>query len=462
MSASHSRWLPSLILATGLGLSIFSLALTPLWQVPDEPQHFQLARLVADEERWPTLSDVWGATALERHVYASLVQNRFWEIRAHRAPPPSLWLDTAPDVLLPPIAAPPAYYLLAAATLRLTGVSTVDSGLYVLRVLSTLLGLLELLLVYCVARALFPNERNHSTAALAFGAFLPMRVYMTGGANSDAIAALLAAAALCAMAVWVERPLTSVRGACLGLLVGLALLAKRTTLFLVPVLILFLILNRRDSIGTSSCRTSRWWLGASLALVCLCAPPAVWMLARPELAVPGQPWPYPGAEADGLLGIRSEWLARLVSAEAWTWSALAGYVWSLGIAFASFWGVFGWLTVPLGLGWYAALAVLTAAAGFGLMRRFRRQRFLPAETLMLCAALLAVLQVAVAAIAQGIPQQGRYLLPAVGPIACCLIIGWAECLPERARHALPLAVGGGLLLLNAVAWIFYMRPAFYG
>jgi type II secretory pathway component PulM len=86
----------------------------------------------------------------------------------------------------------------------------------------------------------------------------------------------------------------------------------------------------------------------------------------------------------------------------------------------------------------------------------------PARILIIGAAVLAVLLIVGAAVAQGVPQQGRYLLPAAGPIACCLAIGWAEWLPQRNKRLLPLAVGGGLLLLNAVAWLFYMRPAFYG
>ncbi len=78
------------------------------------------------------------------------------------------------------------------------------------------------------------------------------------------------------------------------------------------------------------------------------------------------------------------------------------------------------------------------------------------------AALLAALQMVGAAVAQGIPQQGRYLLPAIGPIACCLVAGWAYWLPTSARRKLPLLVGGALLLLNAAAWAFYIWPAFHG
>jgi|GEM_PF-5427980 len=451
---------PRLILFLGLALSAWCFAFTPLWQIPDEPQHYQLARLVADLGRWPTLSDVWSATQLERGVYSSLVRNRFWEIRAHRPPPPSLWADTAPDVLLPPIAASPGYYVVAAGALRLAGGAGVDSHLRVLRALSVLLGLAELVFVFRLARAAFPRSPHLATAALCLVALLPMRAYMAAGANSDTLAALVGAAALCTMASWADAPLTPARGLCVGLLVAASLLAKRTALFLIPTGALFLLLTWRGA----GQRRGVWWLGAGVAAAGACAPLALWLLARPALVAPEQVWPYPGAAPGGLLAIRPEWLARPFSAEAWTPAALWGYARGLAVAFASFWGAFGWLTVRLGVGWYAALAGLTGAAGLGLVRGLRRaaRPLSGAQILVAGAAALAVLQVVGAAVAQGIPQQGRYLLPAAGPIACCLVAGWSPWLPARAQRRLPLLVGGALLLLNAVAWGFYIWPAFHG
>ncbi len=449
------------ILTLGLALSALCLALTPLWQVPDEPQHYQLARLVADLGRWPTLSDVWHAQQLERDVYASMVRHRFWEIRAHKPPPPSLWVDTAPDVLLPPIAASPAYYFLAVGILRLVGGATVDIQLLALRTLSVGLGLAELLFLFGLARAVFPRAPRLQWAALAFAALLPMRAYMTAGANSDALAALSGTAAMCVMACWIDRPFTPARGLGLGLLVTAALLTKRTTLFLLPTGAWFLFLSGR---ATPLRDRRRWAVGAGIAAALVCAAPVVWLLARPPLAAPGQPWPYPGASADGLLGIRSEWLARAFSPAAWTPTALAGYARSLGIAFASFWGAFGWLTVRLDTEWYAALACLTGAAGVGVVRGLREahRALPPTQALMAGAALLALVQIAGAAVAQGIPQQGRYLLPAIGPIACGLVAGWHRLLPAPARRWMPLLVGGALLALNAIAWVGYIGPAFYG
>lgn len=451
------------ILALGLALSAFCFACTPLWQIPDEPQHYQLARLVADLGRWPTLSDVWSARQLERDVYASLTRHRFWEIRAHKPPPPSLWSDTAPDVLLPPIAASPGYYALSAGLLRLVGGSDVDAHLTALRTLSLVLGLAELLCLLGLTRAAFPRSPHLQQAALAFAALLPMRAYMTAGANSDALAALLGAATLYVMASWVGKPLTLARGAALGLLVASALLTKRTTLFLAPTGAVFLLLNRRAAAARGR-RWASWAIAAGVAAGIACIVPAAWLLVRPPLVAPGQAWPYPGASPDGLLGIRPEWLVRPFSPEAWGPAALAGYAQSLGIAFASFWGAFGWLTVRLGVGWYAALACLTGAAALGWVCGLRRARgrLSPAQALVAAAAVLAVLQIAAAAVAQGIPQQGRYLLPAVGPIACCLVVGWACWLPPAVRRWMPLLVGGALLALNAVAWAFYIWPAFHG
>lgn len=452
-----------LILFLSLALSAFCFAFTPPWQVPDEPQHYQLARLLADLGRWPTLSDVWNAQQLERDVYASLVQHRFWEIRAHKSPPPSLWADTAPDVLLPPIAASPGYYALAAGILHLVGAQRVDGQLLTLRALSVLMGLAELALVWRLARAVFPRAPQVRVAVLCVAAFLPMRAYMTAGANSDVLAALLGTASLCAIAVWVDAPLTPARGLVVGLLVATALLTKRTTLFLIPTTALFLFLNARAAAPRGSGWGS-WFVGAGLAMVVACVVPSLWPLIRPSLATPGQGWPYPGASPEGLLGIRTEWLARVFSPAAWTPAALMEYARSLGIAFASFWGSFGWLTVRMGLGWYVALACLTGVAGIGLVRgvRHARRPLPPTQVLMASAAMLALVQIAGAAAAQGIPQQGRYLLPAIGPIACCLVAGWGGLLPASARRWMPLLVGGVLLGLNAVAWVGYVWPAFWG
>jgi len=457
------------ILVAGLALSLFCAAATPPWQVPDEPQHLQMARLLADLGHWPTLTDVWGATDMRDQIYESLVQNRFWEIRAHRSPPPSLWEGTAPDVLLPPIYVPPGYYSLAAGVLRVMGSAPLDAQRIVLRLLSALAGLAELYFIFRMSRLISPGQRALVLAATAFAAFLPMRAYITGGVSSDPLAAMASAAALWAMLAWVRRPLTPARGAALGLLLAAALLTKRTTAFLLPLLAVFLILNRRneprmtrinanEGISVESHGSRPSWIGAGLLFLCLVIPLVAWTLGRPALAQPGEAWPYPGGAPGGLFGTFPEWLARPFSTEAWSLSALRQYAVSLGVTFASFWGNFGWLTIPLGLEWYAALAILTGLAGLGLARAAWKQRghLQPETALVAWAAAFALAQVVAAMVSQGIPQQGRYLFPALGPIACGLVRGWAEWLPERARRILPLAVGVGMLALFAVSMSYFL------
>ncbi len=387
------------------------------------------------------------------------MRHSFWAIRGHRLPPPSLWEDTAPDLLLPPVYAPPAYYALAAGWLDLVGGADLDVQLFALRLLSVILGMAGLYLAHRANLIVFAGRIPPALASTTFVALLPMRVFMSGGASSDSLAVVWGAAVVCAMAAWVARPLTPKRGAVLGLGLALALLTKRTTAFLLPLALAFLILNRRHGE-----RRSRWWVSAGLGAVCFLAPLLLWVLARPPLTSPGQPWPYPGYGAEGLLGVRLEWVARFLSGDTWTLAAIRGYGWSLGITFASFWGDFGWLTVPLDPWVYAALAALTALAGLGWALRFRRRRepIHPAESLMLWGVGFALLQILGTTVGQGIPQQGRYLFPALAPIACCLALGWAELWPRRARGALPLAVGAGLLLLTAVSWCGYILPAFYG
>lgn len=454
----EARWLTVCLFALALGLSLFSLAFAPPWQVPDEPQHVQLASLVADTGRWPNLADVWNAEALQSRVYQSLVRHQFWKIRGHRLPPPSLWESTAPDLLLPPVYAPPAYYATAACWLRLSGCPDIDCRLLSLRLLSVVLGMAALYLVHRANLTVFAGRTSLALASTTLAALLPMRVFMSGGATSDSLAVVVGAAVVCAMTAWVSRPLTPRRGAALGLLLALALLTKRTTAFLVPLALVFLVLNRRRGLGSR-----RWWASAGLGAVCFLVPLVLWTAARPPLTSPGQTWPFPGYGPEGLLGVRLEWVTRLLSRDAWTLAALRGYVLSLGITFASFWGDFGWLTVPLNPWWYAVLAVLSGLAGLGWMLRWRHSVVLkPAEALVLWGVAFGLLQVLVTTIGQGIPQQGRYLFPALAPIACFLTLGWSELWPRRVEGLLPLAVGAGLLLLGAASWCGYVLPAFHG
>ncbi len=152
----------------------------------------------------------------------------------------------------------------------------------------------------------------------------------------------------------------------------------------------------------------------------------------------------------------------------------------------SFWGLFGWVAVPLPDGWYLLWWVLAALAVPGVLLAWPRLAGTAQAWLGLCVvALLTAEGLAVGkALAQralfGLrdPPQGRYLFVLLIPILWLLLTGLAGWLPiaergmrnaewgTRVRAALPqlALVGWVLLLLYFAAWtlLAVIIPYYYG
>jgi hypothetical protein len=114
------------------------------------------------------------------------------------------------------------------------------------------------------------------------------------------------------------------------------------------------------------------------------------------------------------------------------------------IFFASFWGQFGWMSVPLvgDTPWEGALLLICAVGLLGALvwacgpGAIARQRWSVGLLLALLAAgALLVLLNAYTQPRQQIVQQGRYLFPALVPLALLLALGWRALVPPRWRGA---------------------------
>lgn len=158
---------------------------------------------------------------------------------------------------------------------------------------------------------------------------------------------------------------------------------------------------------------------------------------------------------------------RLAAPATWDAAAQFRYLLFSGFTWASFWGYFGWLSRPLPWWGYLLLAAANVAAGFGLLqalptaaRRWRRQALTPGDRALALAALALLLilaQVWTPMLGQAWQPQGRYLFPALLPIALLLVAGWEGALAGRAwpfarRDPLPLLLVILLTAFNLLAW----------
>jgi hypothetical protein len=175
----------------------------------------------------------------------------------------------------------------------------------------------------------------------------------------------------------------------------------------------------------------------------------------------------PAANPDAPLAL----LSRYLRLRELTWIWRSGRLqeppplgWGLArIFFISFWGEFGYMSLPL-VGakawdpWEGALWLVCAGALLGTIGWFVRARRAPwrrrAVALLLALLLAGLLFPLLNAYTQTrdqVIQQGRYLFPALAPIAILLALGWRTLLPARWR--------AGALVVWAVWWALFAAAA---
>lgn len=418
-----------LLLAAYLVTATLYALLTPDWQAPDEPAHANYVRQLAGGALPRMEPGDWDQQYLE-----TIVSSRF-----------------DPDLSVTPITyedwQPPLYYLLQTPVHQVSG-----GSLTAMRLLSVLLGAGVVVLTYFIGLALFPDRAWLALAAAAFVAFLPQHLAILSSVNNDSLAELIIAGLLLLMvAPWrPERTTTHLLG--LGLLLGAGLLTKATVYIMVPVVGGFLLARNwgqwRDLLvagllvfGPALLLGSLWWARNAAVYGELD------ILAREthNAVVVGQPR-------------TSEWISQYGLGE-----TVRRF---LDTTFNSFWGQFGWMAAPLP-GWaYPPLALLSVAAvvGFGLalaQRPRAPERAVPALSLaVLAATLILTAGVHVGYNLTFVQHQGRYLFPALVPVALGVAVGlemWLRPLITRrlwTAYLLPLGLS---LLLAALAYYSLFR-----
>ena len=415
------RLLLALILLAHTILGGLYAIYTPPWQVPDEPAHYNYIRALASG-RLPVMEPGdYDQAYLER-----LTGERF-----------------PPELPIAPLTyedhQPPLYYLLAAPLYVLF-----DGALLPLRLLSVALGGVLLVLIYGLASSLFGEQGLVAPLAMALVAFLPQHLAMTAGVENDILAEVLVAAVLWMAVRYVKQEAQGRQYLIgLGLTVGLGMLAKVSTYVTLPVALLAVALRaRRERRPLRTAAMLAGWLLLATALVV-----GPW-LAR-NVALYG--WSDPLGQARH---------SAVVTGQLRTVEALRLYGWGwllerfARFTFQSFWGQFGWMGVPLHPPIYLALLILSGllvASFVGWLLDRQRPRLTPHQVDGL--ALLGVSALGTVALyllynVTFVQHQGRYLFPALAPLALGAALGLDWLLsPRVARWAAAALVGvGGMLL----------------
>ena len=427
-----TRVLLVVIIVAYATIGVLYAALTPIWQVPDEPAHYNYIRALGDDRDLPVIEP----GDYDQAYLGRLTANGF---------PPQLSIEP----LEYEDHQPPLYYLLATPIFRLF-----EGAVLPLRLLSVLFGVGILVVASGAVRAIFPTQPALALMATGLIAFIPQHVAMTAGINNDALAELFVGGTLWALVDYVrggsERPWP------IGLLLGAALLTKVTTYMIVGVALTAVVIR-----GWQERRTWKWaveqWAWMILPALLISVPWFIrngltygWAdplgMVRHTTVVEGQP--------------RSNEYVALHG-----WGGLLRQM--THTTFQSFWGQFGWMGVVLPAYIYRALALFSAllVAGFlGWLFDRRHPRLNPAQRASLTLLSLAFILTLLEFLGYNltfVQHQGRYLFPALVPIATAAALGLdrlAKVLPQRS-HALAEAVPfAGLAALDVYCLFRFIIP----
>lgn len=411
------------ILAAYVALGVLYAIRTPLWQVPDEPAHFNYVAQVSDASRDPPEIEAGD------YPFAYLEALKAEHFPADKSVAGIEYEDHQP----------PAYYYLAAVVYRASGAAADDAQrVRAIRLLGVLLGAVTVGLAWRIARLAWPEDPILPLATAAFVSFLPMNLTMTAAVNNDPLADLIAAALLL---LAVERCLGRlgrrkfVIGG--GLLVGLAFLTKVTIYG--PALALPVA---AEAMNQWRDRRPNWRRGTKTVLSTL----GIGLLI-------GLPWfarntaTYGWGDPFGLAAHAAVVVGQPRTAD---WVNLYGAAFVLrrlvGFTFASFWGVFGWMGVFLDRRIYLALALTSAGAIIGVASSVWRLAHQGGTEARRRWCGLAVMGTPIAIVAAAflvynwslVQHQGRYFFPALIPIALLFVLGLRE-LARVAASAAELA-----------------------
>jgi hypothetical protein len=459
-ASGHLRVVPRtlVLLLTLVAVLGASWALiTPAWQVPDEPAHFQYTQDIAEQLRIPHGTNRLGfSTAVGQGVsisgaatgtFAPALVAPNWSVDAWRtytrsfaAAPPS---GSNAGGVTPESANPPFYYVFASLGYRLDAGGTVYGQLFTVRLWDVLLLLVTTIATWLLAGEVFGRRRLPQLVAAATAGLLPMTTFISASANVDSMVI-----ALWSLALWLGARVIRRRGrlsdaAWLSGVVAAAILTKATSYALVlPWLVAFV---------------SALWLGASgerratlirlaTASVCLFVPVIAWLVYAHAIGLAAVNQVGGGGSGLSITGFLSYlwefYLPKLSFMHAWNETVpVPSYsVWlQEGLA------TFGWLDFGLAgwvytvAGWLAAVISVDVVACLQRASSARRAQLFAGCTVLFL----------------GLDHWGQRPYTATIPalafiVALALIVVGLRRTRDRERYLLLLLLGSALLALLAL------------
>ncbi len=398
-----------------LVLGFLYASLTPPWQTPDEPAHYNYVRYIVENRALPELTP---------GCYDEAYLNR---LKSQKFPPNLSIASICYEHYQPPL-----YYVLAAPIFAFSG-----GNLLALRLFSVILGAISLIFVYKTI-CLFLPQPALALGTVAFVAFIPMHLTMLAAVNNDGLAELLFIVLVYLSLRWLlhERQIKKPFPFIGGVMLGLILITKVTTYISLLLVALILLLGDRSIPGLF-----KNGLRAYLPAFIIALP----LYIRNSLV-------YGGFDILGLRRHDEVVVGQLRTVDRLAEVGPGTYLNDLfRTTFHSFWGQFGWLAVPMDNRVYLGLTIVQVLVLCGLLLWLWQT---PPKTVstrqglwvMLATVILAT-GVFVGLNLSFVQFQGRYFFTALMPLGLFFSLGLFEALRRQ------WALGMVIIVLMMLVWI---------
>jgi hypothetical protein len=435
----------ALVLTAFFILGILYSTVTPIFETPDEIQHYFHVKHIADGEGLPILGPEreapYGQEGGQPSLYYLLgAAATFWidtdDAQSLLEPNPYVHLgvpggDGNKNVILHT----------SRESFPYTGTTL---AVHLLRCVSVLYGALAVLATYLITREVFRGARAAALGAAVLTAFNPKFIFTSAAVNNDILLTALCSWALLFSVLIVTRGPSLRLYLGLGVAVGLAGVTKLSGLGLIPVVLVLLVMvawrhSPRKAVAGGLIVSglvlllAGWWYLRN------------WLLYQ-DITGLGRFLVVLGAEEG-----RDLTLSRLVG-------ELEGFR-------LSYWAIFGWLNVPAGRWVYRVYDVLVVLGVVGLplalVKGLKKPRTVSVPSLLLMLVWIVVMAAGYVRYNLLIDAAtGRLVFPAISCLSALLAWGLVQLPPSRYSQSFVYALGVAMLVLASVIPFLYISPAY--
>jgi hypothetical protein len=449
------HWGIVVILTAFFVLGITYSVTTPLFEAPDELQHYarikQLAEALGLIQLDPAVSQLSHQQRYQQPLYHLVgTLATFWDDAGDMSK--LLWFNPHADIGV--AKADGNVNLLIHTSAEDFPYRGTSLGVHALRFLSVFMGTGTVLITYLIALEIFPQRQVLAVGAATVNAFIPQFLFISGAVNNDNLVTILSSIALWLLIPLIETPILRLgsvqvsmgRSVLIGVVVGLATLTKVNALGLLPLAVLVVAISsyRQRSIKVFVSRTGL--LLAATALV------AGWRFVRN--------WQLYG-DPTALQMFLNTLAPRHPP------PTLRQFIAEWGDYSQSFWGLFGLGNVPLETLAYRIPDVLALLGALGTLifwirvwpeRKANDGGWM--KTLVLLAWPVILFGSLMSWAIRILTSIGRFLFPAISALSILLFLGLSQFVPRRYTQMLTCLVGGLMFIIAAIVPFRYIGPAY--